>query len=88
MPSTKVVRPTEHNAYECDGPTCRRVCESYFAGHCGWTWVEVGEFPAYLRERARRWFCSWSCMAEWACYMQEASPLKTNQASISPGLPF
>jgi hypothetical protein len=76
MPSTKVVIPTSYDAYECDGITCREVCESYSGHGCDWAWVEVEEFPAHLQERARRWFCSWTCMAEWATYMQQASPLK------------
>jgi hypothetical protein len=88
MPSTKVTRPTDIDAYECDNARCREVCESYTAHNCDWVWVEVPEFPVYLRERARRWFCSWSCMAAWACYMQEAYPIKARQPSFPPGLPF
>ena len=82
MPSTKVVRPTTHDAYECDGPTCREVCESYWGSACGWVELEL-PFP---HRGEHRYFCSWSCLSEWACWRQERLPLQTRQPA--PGLPF
>jgi len=89
MPSTTTTELIDCAAYECDAPTCRNTCKSYHASSCGWVPAEVPEFPVHLRERARRWFCSWKCMADWARYMQGAYPLKTRQpAAVPRELPF
>jgi hypothetical protein len=84
MPSTKVIKPTTYEAYECDGPTCREVCESYNARQCNWINLPMPD-PHHDEHRH---FHSWACLAEYACWRQERLPLKTRQASASPGLPF
>jgi hypothetical protein len=83
MPSTTVVKPTTYDAYECDGPTCREKCESYTGTACGWVQV-----PMPHDERERRWFCSWACLAEYACWREERLPLQTRRAPWHQGLPF
>jgi hypothetical protein len=83
MPSTKVVKPTAHSAYECDGPTCREVCESYSAHQCNWV-----DLPMPHDRNEHRYFHSWACLAEYACWRQERLPLQTREAPSSPGLPF
>jgi hypothetical protein len=82
MPSITVVRPTTYSAYECDGPTCREVCESYSASNCGWA-----ELPMPHDRDERRWFCSWARLSQYANWRQERLPLQTHQPSIR-GLPF
>jgi hypothetical protein len=89
MPGLRVVRPREVDAYECDGPTCREVCDSSSGGACGWVdFSHPGDRARGEREEARRWFCSFRCLAEWACAMEEAAPLRTRQAVLPPAVPF
>jgi hypothetical protein len=83
MPETKVILPTAFDAYECDGPTCREVCESYSGHTCKWVQLEM---PHDRREQ--RFFCSWSCHSERACRRPERLPLQTRRSSVPRGLPF
>ena len=84
MPSTTVVKPATYSAYECDGPTCREVCESYYPSNCGWV-----DLPMPHDRNEHRYFCSWPCMAEWACWRQKRLPLQTRRPQPVPkDLPF
>lgn len=90
MPGLKTVRMREVDAYECDGPTCRRRCE--FVTGAGCSWLEFTDPADAVRDHAgwlvrgrRRWFCSYACLAEWARFRQVERPLVTHAAT--PPLP-
>jgi hypothetical protein len=75
-----IIKPVEVQVYECDGPDCDRQCEDPLR-NCEWIYQTDFEVPRDSNEhydswfvgRARRYFCSWACVARWATGKAEAN---------------
>ena len=98
MPSLKVMRMQEVFAYECDAPSCREVCTAANGSACLWVAIQTPTImhgpvvhASQVRpgERQQLWMCSWACLAEYACWLEEAAPLRTRESvAVTTALPF
>lgn len=68
MAQLKVERLTEVLVYHCDGLDCEELCDQWSSptsSECSWKFInDDASHSSDLNKR--RYFCSWTCLAEWA----------------------
>lgn len=68
MAQLKVERLVQINVYRCDGPNCDSECDDTnfpALSACQWKYVTNNGTGQNDLEQ-RRFFCSWTCVANWA----------------------